>query len=382
MKWMCFILVFTSLNNCFESFSQVMVKDTSIIVWNGETAAIGSGWVTSSSLANIKAQNVYAHSGKTAIEFSFNGSAPGGGWIGAGWDWVNWKTGAYGTDITSFKYLTFWAKVKGTTADWQINLLCNGTALDMPEHHTDKVSVFQYCPQLTDGEWHEIKIPLADLKQPPFNPSTKIWFDPLHVAELHMFNAGAGNGSFFIDDLGFCGPDTIARYKIDASSTSGGSIVPNGNMTIGGGANLSFYAIPNTGFQLADLFVDGVSNGVMSYYTLSKVAADHTIEFSFVSKTTSINSIQTQGKLDSFTIKPNTVIDNIFYINYNLAECAPAEFRLYDLSGKLIEIQKPDCIFPSGEFNWILKNKPQPGIYLINMYQSGVKVASEKMIFN
>jgi hypothetical protein len=66
----------------------------------------------------------------------------------------------------------------------------------MPEHHTEKVSVLHYCPQLLDGEWHKVSIPLADFTQPK-------GFDPLHVGELQMFNAGEGDGSFFIDDIGF-----------------------------------------------------------------------------------------------------------------------------------------------------------------------------------
>jgi hypothetical protein len=74
--------------------------------------------------------------------------------------------------------------------------LCNGAVFDTPEHHTEKVPVLKYCPQLLDGQWHQVSIPLADLKQPK-------GFDPSHVGELQMFNAGEGDGSFFIDDIAF-----------------------------------------------------------------------------------------------------------------------------------------------------------------------------------
>lgn len=66
----------------------------------------------------------------------------------------------------------------------------------MPEHHTERVSAINYCPQLPDGEWHKVSILLADLKQPA-------GFDPLHVGELQIFNAGEGDGSFLIDGLAF-----------------------------------------------------------------------------------------------------------------------------------------------------------------------------------
>jgi hypothetical protein len=168
-----------------------------IVIWDGEQASKGAGWVNPKT-CTFGPQTVEAHSGNTALEFKFKGGGEGE-WPGAGWNWCSFQTGPYGTDITAFKSFTFWMKTKGQVTDPQINLLCNGKAFDMPEHHTEKVSLLHYCPQLLDGEWHKVTIPLADLTQPK-------GFDPLHVGELQMFNAGAGDGSFFIDDIGFEGP--------------------------------------------------------------------------------------------------------------------------------------------------------------------------------
>jgi len=168
-----------------------------IVVWDGEQASKGAGWVNPKT-CTFGPQTVEAHSGNTALEFKFKAGSEKD-WPGAGWNWCAFQSGPYGTDITAFKNFTFWMKTKGQVADPQINLLCNGKAFDMPEHHTEKVSVLRYCPQLLDGEWHKVTIPLTDLTQPK-------GFDPLHVGELQMFNAGAGDGSFFIDDIGFEGP--------------------------------------------------------------------------------------------------------------------------------------------------------------------------------
>lgn len=163
-----------------------------VVVWDGEQAVKGTGW-TNPKTCSIGPQTVEAHSGNTAVEFKFKGD---GDWLGAGWNWCAFQTGPYGTDISAMKKFTFWIKSKGKVADLQINLLCNGPVFDMPEHHTEKVSVLAYCPQLSDGKWHQVSIPLTDLKQPK-------GFDPLHVGELQMFNAGAGDGSYFFDDLAF-----------------------------------------------------------------------------------------------------------------------------------------------------------------------------------
>lgn len=167
-----------------------------VVVWDGEQARKGSGWVNPKS-CTIGPQTAEAHSGRTAVEFTFKGS--GGEWLGAGWNWCAFQTGPFGTDITAFRTLTFWMKTKGEVADIQLNLLCNGEKFDLPEHHTEKLSALDYCPRLRDGQWHQVTIPLADINQPK-------GFDSMHVGELQMFNAGAGDGSFFIDDIAFEGP--------------------------------------------------------------------------------------------------------------------------------------------------------------------------------
>ena len=167
-----------------------------LVVWDGEQAAKGAGWANPKP-CSIGPQTAEAHSGDTALEFKFQGG--GDEWLGAGWNWCAFQTGPYGTDITAFKSFTFWMKTKGKVTDPQINLLCNGEKFDLPEHHTEKVSVLNYCSRLLDGKWHQVTIPLAD-----FNPPKG--FDPLHVGEVQMFNAGEGDGSFFMDDIGFDDP--------------------------------------------------------------------------------------------------------------------------------------------------------------------------------
>jgi hypothetical protein len=174
-----------------SSPSPALASVKRVVVWDGEQASKGAGWVNPKT-CSIGPQTVEVHSGRAAVEFKFEGS--GEEWLGAGWNWCAFQTGPYGTDITAFKHFTFWMKTKGKVVDIQLNLLCNGDKFDMPEHHTEKVSALNYCPQLHDGQWHKVSIPLADLKPPK-------GFDPLHVGELQLFNAGAGDGSFFFDDL-------------------------------------------------------------------------------------------------------------------------------------------------------------------------------------
>ncbi|NQT27312.1 hypothetical protein HQ585_18305 [candidate division KSB1 bacterium] len=188
---------------------QTNTQAKQVIVWDGEQATQGDGWVTENGVCTVKTQTTVAHSGTTAVQFTFKSMdvESEADWIGAGWNWVNWQVGPYGTDITTMKNFTFWLKVEGVAADMRFNLLCNGSpALDMPEHHTTKVPVSNYCPQWKDGQWHQIVVPLADLVQPA-------GFDAMHVAELQFFNTGNGNGSFYLDDIAFNASDKTSGHN-------------------------------------------------------------------------------------------------------------------------------------------------------------------------
>lgn len=161
-----------------------------VVVWDGT----GAGW-TNPATSSIQAESTDVHDGKTALEFKFSDT---GRWLGAGWNWLGFKKGSYGADITQMSYLTFWVKSTGTAADLQINLLSNGTVADTPEHHTDKVHLSDYCPTLSDGAWHQVKIPLTALKQPQ-------GFDAKHVCEIQLglMADHSVNGSYIFDDIAF-----------------------------------------------------------------------------------------------------------------------------------------------------------------------------------
>src|SRR5579883_1731375 len=97
--------------------ADVKSTDNAIIVWNGT----GAGW-TNPTTSTIQAESTDVHDSKAALEFKFSDS---GRWLGAGWNWLGFKKGPYGTDISQMRFLTFWVKSTGTVADLQINLLSN-----------------------------------------------------------------------------------------------------------------------------------------------------------------------------------------------------------------------------------------------------------------
>ena len=85
------------------------------------------------------------------------------------------------------------------------------------------------------------------------------------------------------------GPHTIAAsfaiipYTITASAGGNGVISPGGAVAVNCGASQVFTFTPDSCYQVADVRVDGVSVGAPVNYTFTSVAANHTIDVSFLS---------------------------------------------------------------------------------------------------
>lgn len=75
----------------------------------------------------------------------------------------------------------------------------------------------------------------------------------------------------------------LPQYTITASAGLGGSISPSGAVSVNYGADQAFTITADTGYQIADVLVDGVSVSAVPSYTFTAVTADHTITASFIS---------------------------------------------------------------------------------------------------
>ena len=72
---------------------------------------------------------------------------------------------------------------------------------------------------------------------------------------------------------------------ITGSSSSGGTLTPSGIVQVNYGANQTFTMMPNAGFSIADVIVDGASVGAVSTYAFSNVTTNHTISANFADTT-------------------------------------------------------------------------------------------------
>jgi hypothetical protein len=78
----------------------------------------------------------------------------------------------------------------------------------------------------------------------------------------------------------------LAQYTITASAGMGGSITPSGSIMVAQGGGKSFGIASNPGYTIANVKVDGVSQGAVTSYTFTNVTTNHTIVASFAATVT------------------------------------------------------------------------------------------------
>ena len=91
-------------------------------------------------------------------------------------------------------------------------------------------------------------------------------------------------GQLAIDNVKLMAVETgeaAQKYTIAATAGEGGSITPNGDVSVKEGASQTFAITADNGYEIADVLVDGSSVGAVETYTFDEVKANHTITVSF-----------------------------------------------------------------------------------------------------
>lgn len=161
-------------------------------VWDGDQFNKGQAWAQPQTpLIYLKAQTDEVHDGKVALEFR----GEGGGWIGGGWNWHGWFPDGSGDDVRRFRNLSFWAKVEHQGDLGSLTVHVNSGN----KGGTADVDVLAYCPDLLDGHWHEVIIPLSDMAI-----NAKNW-DAGHAWELGLGTWAPQQRTFsiYLDEIGF-----------------------------------------------------------------------------------------------------------------------------------------------------------------------------------
>lgn len=85
------------------------------------------------------------------------------------------------------------------------------------------------------------------------------------------------------------------EYVITANSGPGGVISPNGNVSALHNSSQAFYIVPNSGYTIADLIVNGVSKGSATSYTFDRITTNHSIEARFIARQYNVMAIANEG---------------------------------------------------------------------------------------
>ena len=95
---------------------------------------------------------------------------------------------------------------------------------------------------------------------------------------------------------------------ITADATGSGTIEPIGIVGVGPGGSQQFIMIPDSGYHISSLTIDGTSSTIESIYTFSSVATHHTISVVFASNAGADVRLITAETTGQGTIRPNGTI--------------------------------------------------------------------------
>ena len=142
-------------------------------------------------------------------------------------------------------------------------------------------------------------------------------------------------------------------YTITATAGANGFITPSGTVVVAEGSNQTFTIIPDYGYEIYEVYVDGGHIGAPSSYTFQNVTSNHTIFATFIR----IDGIDDNNGM-AFVIYPNPTsgIVNIL--------CKDAElFYIYDTYGQLLISQNTNG---NDQVTIDISNLPS-SIYLIQL---------------
>ena len=182
--------------------------------------------------------------------------------------------------------------------------------------------------------------------------------------------------------------ESILTRKITATAEAGGIITPPGENTVVVGSNQAFAIVPDEGYSIRDVYVDGESVGAVSSFLFRDIDEDHTIDAEFV--LTGKQGIWLEGMKEGYTytgaaIKPDPIVHfgeetlkkgrdyTISYTNNvkvgtaalllkfkgNLSGTFPLTFKINKIALSDVEIKPVTVSYKSGRIQ-----KPKPEIYL------------------
>ncbi len=120
---------------------------------------------------------------------------------------------------------------------------------------------------------------------------------------------------------------TLDTFAITATAGSGGSISSAGTTTVAYGGSQNYTITPSTGYHVANVLVDAVSQGSITTYSFTNVTANHTIQASFAIDTFTITASTGTGG----TITPSGTLTTNSGSSASFTITANSGYVIYDV---------------------------------------------------
>ncbi|MEW5800471.1 MAG: chitobiase/beta-hexosaminidase C-terminal domain-containing protein [bacterium] len=99
----------------------------------------------------------------------------------------------------------------------------------------------------------------------------------------------------------------IDTYTVTPSAGAGGSISPSTPQTVEYNSTISFTIIPDPGYHIADVIVDGSSIGAVTTYTFTNIISSHTIAAQFAIDTYTLDITPSGTGIGTVTSSPSGI---------------------------------------------------------------------------
>jgi len=178
-----------------------------LVVWDGEgNGTNAKGWASKDEsdkqTSTVEALAGVGHDRSVGLKWHTEGR----NWTGFGWNWHSWYPSLAGTDISGYDKLAFKIRIEANsganlpeTSALTVGLISSGGSGKKVTADA-KLSNF-VGPELLDGNWHELSIPLAALD---ITTNAK-GFDPRTAWEfrLNHWSTERRNFTLYADDIAF-----------------------------------------------------------------------------------------------------------------------------------------------------------------------------------
>jgi len=117
---------------------------------------------------------------------------------------------------------------------------------------------------------------------------------------------------------GATSPPPPTQYTLTSSASTGGTISPQGLVSITSGSSQTFTITPNAGYQVASVIVDSSQVGAVTSYTFNNVTGNHTISVAFTPTTPIVGDLNSDGLVNSIDLSLLITRWNTNYSAYDL----------------------------------------------------------------